>query len=493
MKKGLILLLTILKLLPLVKNKSIKKTSFLILSLFCLLTGTAKAQYTVLHSFNDTLGSGPFGSLTPSASGGILYGMTDFGGVDNIGFIFSMDTDGTRFTDLLDFNDTNGAYPSGTVTLSVSGKLLYGLTSGGGVHDSGCVFSIDTDGSNFKRLFDFGSIYGAHPYGNLTLLGNKLYGTTWEGGANGMGTVFSMDTDGTRFTVLLDFNGTNGSKPLCSLTLSADKSTLYGFTYAGGAFGLGLIFSIDTNGMRYRDLLNFNNTNGSRAYYGPLTLSTSGSVLYGMTSNGGIHGSGCIFSIDTDGTAYHDLLDFNGTNGDYPEGAVILSDSLLYGMSYDGAAGYGNVFAIDTDGSGFNSLLNFNYANGANPGGSLILIRGVWYGMTAGGGTNDDGVIFRYKLDTNRVTANKLIAKREKLTVYPNPSDGNFILYLSNINEKCNVEILNYLGEKVYSQLATFNSQLAIDLFSQPNGIYLYRVLKENGSLIASGKIVIGK
>ncbi len=80
-----------------------------------------------------------------------------------------------------------------------------------------------------------------------------------------------------------------------------------------------------------------------------------------------------------------------------------------------------------------------------------------------------------------------------KISVYPNPSNGNFNLTLSNIKENFNVEIFNILGEKVFSRLTIDNEQLSINLGGQPNGIYLYRVLSNNGRLIGEGKIIIQK
>ena len=65
---------------------------------------------------------------------------------------------------------------------------------------------------------------------------------------------------------------------------------------------------------------------------------------------------------------------------------------------------------------------------------------------------------------------------------------------IANINAACNVEIYNILGEKVYD--ATLNQvqgDNTIDINSQSNGIYLYRVLKQDGGLIGSGKLVIQK
>jgi hypothetical protein len=53
------------------------------------------------------------------------------------------------------------------------------------------------------------------------------------------------------------------------------------------------------------------------------------------------------------------------------------------------------------------------------------------------------------------------------------------------------VEIYNVLGEKVYSKLFTANYQFSIDLSSQLNGIYFYRVVSEDGGLVGRGKVIM--
>ena len=63
-------------------------------------------------------------------------------------------------------------------------------------NDSGCVFSIDTNGGNYKDLFNFTKTKGYYPHGDLLLSANKLYGMTWIGGANNWGLIFSFDTNG---------------------------------------------------------------------------------------------------------------------------------------------------------------------------------------------------------------------------------------------------------------------------------------------------------
>ncbi|HTB33070.1 MAG TPA: T9SS type A sorting domain-containing protein [Bacteroidia bacterium] len=93
----------------------------------------------------------------------------------------------------------------------------------------------------------------------------------------------------------------------------------------------------------------------------------------------------------------------------------------------------------------------------------------------------------------------QLSKKEPAINLFPNPSTGQFTLSLSNVSEKsasgrtsCNMEVYNVLGERVESEKVKGESE-EIDLSGQPNGIYLYRVITENGGLVGSGKFVIQK
>ena len=81
-----------------------------------------------------------------------------------------------------------------------------------------------------------------------------------------------------------------------------------------------------------------------------------------------------------------------------------------------------------------------------------------------------------------------------EVKVYPNPSSGVFQLEITNEKIGINnmVEVYNILGEKVYSQqFLISNSQFLINLSTQPNGVYLYRLITETGNLAGEGKLVI--
>lgn len=442
-----------------------------------------EAQYNVLLNLNGTVnGANPYGSLT--LSGNVMYGMTSDGGANNDGCIFSINTDGSGYKDLFDFDGKNGQTPYGSLTLS--GGVLYGMTNQGGFY-YGCVFSIHTNGSGYKNLLNFGtdSIYTGSPNGSLTLSGKKLFGTA-TGKNIGPGSTFSIDTNGTNYKDLSD-----GGAPSGDLILSGNF--LYGVTNMGGKHNDGSVFSMDTNGSDYKDILDFNDTNGANPY-GSLTL--SGNVLYGTTYGGGAHGYGCIFSVHTDGSGYKDMLDFSDTNGANPKcNTLILSGNTLCGMTYYGGAyGKGCIFSINTDGSNYKDLHDFNLTNGGFPYGHLTLSGNTFYGMTTSGGSYNKGVIFSFT-DADLGVNNTNILHAH-VSVYPNPSNGLYIVSLRHAElvsaSQPIVEIYNALGEKVLSEaLKQVQGDNVINLSNQPNGIYLYRIMSENGNLVGEGKLVI--
>ncbi len=92
----------------------------------------------------------------------------------------------------------------------------------------------------------------------------------------------------------------------------------------------------------------------------------------------------------------------------------------------------------------------------------------------------------------------KLISNSEKVIVFPNPNNGIFTIALSRaelvLGSPPIVEIYNLLAEKVYTEtLRSTQGDNLIDIGNKANGVYLYRVLDENGNVISNGKFVIEK
>ena len=276
-------------------------------------------DYTILHDFAGPPGdgTGPWGNLT--SDGTRLYGMTQTGGVNGAGIVFSINTDGSGYTMLHEFPDPapaiapDGTGPWGDVI--VTGDTLYGMTQAGGTNLGGIVFSMNTDGSGYTKLHEFPDPAvgndGATPFGSLVSDDSTLYGMTIAGGAGWAGgyysgTVFSLNTDGTAYTILHSFTTGpyDGIWPWGNLI--SDGSTLYGMTPYGGAYGAlpvfpgyGTIFSLESDGSDFALLHSFSGQpNDGATPYGSLV--SDGSMLYGMTFSGGTHGAapgnGTIFS-----------------------------------------------------------------------------------------------------------------------------------------------------------------------------------------------------
>ena len=144
--------------------------------------------------------------------------------------------------------NSDGAHPVAPVILS--SNTLYGTTFWGGAGGYGTVFRVNDDGTQFKNLHSFTApsspgpatnYDGNSPNGGLVISANTLYGTTRFGGPWGDGTIFQLNTDGSGFGILDNF-GSNGGRPVGSLILSSN--ILYGTTAIGGSWDSGTVFSL---------------------------------------------------------------------------------------------------------------------------------------------------------------------------------------------------------------------------------------------------------
>jgi len=318
--------------------------------------------------------------------GSTLYGTTYVGGAYNDGMVFSIATSGGTPTTLLSFDGANGQGPNND--MAFDGSTLYGVTEYGGAYGHGVVYSVPVNGTP-TTLVSFNEVNGLTPWGGLTLSGSTLYGTTiWGGGSTTAGNIFSIPVTGGTPTTIFTFGNSGVQFPLGNLAISG--STIYGSTQFGA------IYSVSTTGSSFRNLLTLNGPNGEW----PFGVTLGGSTLYGMTYQGGDYSDGTVFGVSVDGSSSSTLLSFNGIDGAFPEyGSLTLSGSTLYGMTaMGGAYGNGTIFSINTDGSGFQKLFDFNGADGSVPEGDLVVDGSTLYGMTIVGGANNDGTVFALNL-----------------------------------------------------------------------------------------------
>jgi uncharacterized repeat protein (TIGR03803 family) len=107
--------------------------------------------------------------------------------------------------------------------------------------------------TTFTNLVNFDGTDGDNPYFLSLVQGRdgNFYGTTLRGGAKNAGTVFKI-TPGGNLTTLHNFcsqtNCTDGSLPYAGLVLGTDGN-LYGTTEAGGAMNRGTVYKITPGGI----------------------------------------------------------------------------------------------------------------------------------------------------------------------------------------------------------------------------------------------------
>ena len=269
----------------------------------------------------------------------------------------------------------DGGGPSGGLVLS--GNTIYGVTATGGLFGGGIVYRINTDGTAFAVLHSFTYPYqwgntnsdGATPVGGLVLAEDTLYGTASQGGAWGLGTVFKLMTNGSGYATLHSFGlGTDGCTPLKNLVLTGGG--LYGVTSASdNNAGQGTVFTINADGTGYRILHSFDGQDGAD----PDALFLYANELYGMTEVAGPFMFGTLFEMTTNGTSFS--LPYSWASGapwwGNPRDCV-LAGNAFYGVVYDDAL-FG-IFRVSTDGTGFSVIYtndSIGYASMAVLGDSL--------------------------------------------------------------------------------------------------------------------------
>jgi len=259
----------------------------------------ATETYHTLYSFqNGADGSYPQGNLL--AFDGALWGTADYGGSNNDGTLFKIDPASGNLTPLHSFGSGNDAsLPANG--LIVFKNVLYGTTQYGGVNNTGTVYAYDTASGTEAVLYGFGvfgGVDGYRPASPLLVAAGGIYGTAQAGGASNNGVIFRISLKTGAETVVYNFSGgVDGATPYNGLSfIPHDPSPIvYGVVSEGGTKDMGTIFKFNLSSNRLTTLYSF--IGGKNGYLPYSQLSYSAGAFYGNTAGGGTGGGGTIFSF----------------------------------------------------------------------------------------------------------------------------------------------------------------------------------------------------
>ncbi len=321
-------------------------------------------------AFKESGNSSQKGSLLV-LSGGKILGIYSNGGPNEFGIMFEINPKNNTCADKVVFNGKgNGSCENFTseansLVQSKSGKV-YGITSLGGINNSGVLFEWDPVTGNFEKKMDFGGMEtGKNPCGGLLQANNgKLYGMTAYGGRNGYGTLFEWDPEADTFKSMLDFEGSTLTRPTGSLIQgenglfygcrkaslnSLDKAILFEWDLQSGIYkeklvlgpmfpyGQGISSPVEAgNGklyFTYKSLYEWDPVTDSlvlkheftpvEGYYPVNSIKkSSNGKLIGRTINGGLYGHGTFYEYDITNDFFKRLYGFTSSGG-YPTSDLV--------------------------------------------------------------------------------------------------------------------------------------------------------------------------
>ncbi len=260
----------------------------------------------------------------------MLYGTFSYGGSHKAGTLYSINMKTNNFTLLANLDSlTNGAFPVRNLSYDTTNHLIYGITQFGGLYNLGTIFSFNVNNDKDSVIYNFNT-FASEPITGLTRALNGLYyGMTPGGGDSGVGLIYSFNSSNGQVDTLVNFNRLNGSSPWGNNFYLASNGLLYAMITEGGSSQLGVLCSYDPVIDEENVLVNFNNTTGFFSF-GDVIQDPDNGLLYGMTQEGGTHSDGTFFSYDINSSTFTKIFDFNGTNGAMSKvGLTLVYDTLI--------------------------------------------------------------------------------------------------------------------------------------------------------------------
>lgn len=338
---------------------------------------TPKGEFTITHVFDGIDGDGPSGGLT-KGKGDVFYGVTYTGGKVEFSYLGKPYTKYTRTGTIFSVSaGSTGISP----VWSFRNNWLRRVGKGDEPHSE-------------KEKQDAPASYPVSP--PVTNKSGQTMGVTTYAWNQRYGALYSLNGE---YATVENMGGDKALK-LVSLSPGVTDNNFYGVsTFGAKPLKKGALFGtvFMSNGGPLKVLHTFNGADGASPSN---VIQGKDGKLYGTTYWGGMYKRrhGVIYRMNTDGTGYEILHQFNSADGANPLAALVWgNDNRLYGSTRYGGTGMGVLFRIDPDGKNYTVLHSFvMWRTGKAPMGNMILHSdGNFYGTTSLGGKHNGGGIFR--------------------------------------------------------------------------------------------------
>ena len=366
--------------------------------------------YTTIYEFNDDVLQDGFRPQNQLIEGtpGILYGTTYQGGLNDNGVLFQYDYLNSSFTKLVDFESaTSGSIGEGRLLLG-SNNLIYGVNYAGGTNNAGTIFEYDPVAEVLVVLHNFEQTEGRSPESGLTETTNGVfYGNTYSGGNNGDGVVYEYNLNTNTYTKKFDFDRDIEGNDAEGELLYASNGMLYAALSDGSPGNFGSVYEYAPGDTSVNLIATFVTAENGHDIFEPLTLTSDGK-LFSVANDGGPSDGGVLYEIDLTDSSFvlrHQFVDELG--GQSPWGQLVEANGLLYGVTTSGGNhNDGVLFSFDPATDVFTVEHHFDETvDGDSPRNCLTLTQaGTLLGATFSGGANDDGILFEYDPMTSTLT-----------------------------------------------------------------------------------------
>lgn len=378
-------------------------------------TLTTVAQFSGT-STSSLKGDGAAGALV-SDGNGFLWGVTAYGGNSSTssGTIFKVEMATGTASTVIEFSGTGatnkGALPIGPLVNDGAGNL-WGVTNTGALGSNGSVFKIASSTGVLTTVLQLGSLTGAnatvrYPLNGLTNDGEgNLWGLASVGGGAATWAVYKIKMSDGSFTKVAEQQpggiSYKGRTPLAGLSGNATTPWLWGTTSVGGANNLGTLFRYNPSTRQHNTVVSFTGQTGTALGSKPngkVHVAADG-IVWGTTEEGGASNLGTIFKYDPATSTFTTVQSFSSA-GIRPMAPLTgMSDGTIWGTTSNGLSGNGGtVFKIETTTSVVTVVHSFSSSTAAEGyqlrSGVAEDSGGFVWGTTTGGGTNNNGTLFK--------------------------------------------------------------------------------------------------